>query len=465
MKREVTETLACTGEVSDDSVSVEKRMRHSCLTDRLYFNKIFDLDTELPTPLKRVSRKEKEKRNIVIRSWRMEQEVRREGVREALGRRLWESAEPVIGLKEEYNVNAFSLAELIELISPLASIHFNFMVDLPWLLEQYPGRLRQGPITLIVGERMGTDFAVTKTAIKRLKVDNVNVGRARLMIPFGTHHSKISIFESSNGRVHIIIGTANLVENDWIFKTQAFYHCSGIELAAGSSFSGNESDFQAALIKYLNEYKTSQDWDLIQHWRDRIANIDLSHVKARVVYSVPGTHKGVQLTKYGHPRLRVILKELFGDVKRSDFTYHAQFSSFGSLGAAPQYWLTGQFLNSLSGGAETDGEHLRIIYPCVEDVRNSNEGYQGGGSLPYTNSVATKQPYLLSFLHKWRSDHLGRSHAMPHVKTYAAFAKNSIKPSWLLVTSANLSKVRFFHFYLLSYFHLKRETAANEIKI
>lgn len=36
-----------------------------------------------------------------------------------------------------------------------------------------------------------------------------------------------------------------------------------------------------------------------------------------------------------------------------DFTYHAQFSSLGSLGAAPQYWLTGQFLNSLSGGAET----------------------------------------------------------------------------------------------------------------
>lgn len=62
---------------------------------------------------------------------------------------------------------------------------------------------------------------------------------------------------------------------------------------------------------------------------------------------------GVQLTKYGHPRLRVVLKELFGNVKMDDFTYHAQFSSLGSLGAAPGYWLTGQFLNSLSGGSET----------------------------------------------------------------------------------------------------------------
>lgn len=39
------------------------------------------------------------------------------------------------------------------------------------------------------------------------------------------------------------------------------------------------------------------------------------------------------------------------------FTYHAQFSSFGSLGAEPEYWLTGQFLNSLSGGAETGPFH------------------------------------------------------------------------------------------------------------
>ncbi|OZC04878.1 hypothetical protein X798_08148 [Onchocerca flexuosa] len=425
MKRCVNETSTCGGQESDDLWSEEKRVRQNCLTDRLYFNKVIDV-------------------------------------------------------AEQYNANAFSFSELLELISPVASIHFNFMIDLSWLLSQYPGRLRQGPITLIVGERMGTDFTMIKTAVKRCAVKNVNVGRARLVIPFGTHHSKISIFESSTGRVHIIIATANLVEDDWKFKTQAFYHCSGNELAASDSSNRNGSDFQTDLVKYLNEYKTSQDWGLIEHWRDRIANIDLSHVKARVVYSVPGAHKGIKLTKYGHPRLRVILKELFGNVKMDDFTYHAQFSSFGSLGAAPQYWLTGQFLNSLSGGAETgpfkinyllgiesfrslkdevrfvfikfaaftDDGHLRIIYPCVEDVRNSNEGYQAGGSLPYNNSVAIKQPYLLNFMHKWRSDHLGRSRAMPHIKTYAAFAKNSLKPSWLLVTSANLSKAAWGDYQL-----------------
>uniref|UniRef100_A0A915Q5A1 Serine/threonine specific protein phosphatases domain-containing protein n=1 Tax=Setaria digitata TaxID=48799 RepID=A0A915Q5A1_9BILA len=393
MKRGSVETSACAGQECGDLQSEGKRAKQNCLLDRLYFNRVVDLP-------------------------------------------------------DHYNANAFSFSELLEHIAPVASIHFNFMIDLRWLLAQYPGRLRQGPITLIVGERMGTDFTLTKTAVKQCAVNNVNVGRARLMIPFGTHHSKISIFESSTGRVHIIISTANLLEHDWKYKTQAFYHCSGSELVDGDSSYRNGSDFQIDLVKYLNEYRTSQDWNLIEHWRDRVANIDLSHVKARVVYSVPGAHKGIKLTKYGHPRLRVILKELFGDVEMDDFTYHAQFSSLGSLGATPQHWLTGQFLNSLSGGAETDGRHLRIIYPCVEDVRNSNEGYEAGGSLPYSNSVAVKQPYLINFMHKWRSDHLGRSHAMPHVKTYAAFAKNSLKPSWLLVTSANLSKAAWGDYQL-----------------
>lgn len=74
------------------------------------------------------------------------------------------------------------------------------------------------------------------------------------------------------------------------------------QLAASDSSSRNGSDFQADLVKYLNEYKTSQDWDLIEHWRDRVANIDLSHVKARVVYSVPGAHKGllVHLISFSH---------------------------------------------------------------------------------------------------------------------------------------------------------------------
>lgn len=60
-----------------------------------------------------------------------------------------------------------------------------------------------------------------------IKAENIKIGCARLPIPFGTHHTKLSIFESNNEKIHLIISTANLLSNDWEDKTQAFYHCSG----------------------------------------------------------------------------------------------------------------------------------------------------------------------------------------------------------------------------------------------
>jgi Tyrosyl-DNA phosphodiesterase len=38
------------------------------------------------------------------------------------------------------------------------------------------------------------------------------------------------------------------------------------------------------------------------------------------------------------------------------------------------------------------------IFPSVDNVRNSLEGYIAGGSLPYSSSTASKQPYLNTFL-------------------------------------------------------------------
>jgi tyrosyl-DNA phosphodiesterase-1 len=38
------------------------------------------------------------------------------------------------------------------------------------------------------------------------------------------------------------------------------------------------------------------------------------------------------------------------------------------------------------------------IYPSVENVRLSLEGYSAGGSLPYGKETAKKQPYLNNYL-------------------------------------------------------------------
>lgn len=37
---------------------------------------------------------------------------------------------------------------------------------------------------------------------------------------------------------------------------------------------------------------------------------------------------------------------------------------------------------------------FKIVFPCVENVRLSLEGYMAGASIPYQNHVASKQTWL-----------------------------------------------------------------------
>ncbi|KHN78423.1 putative tyrosyl-DNA phosphodiesterase [Toxocara canis] len=344
----------------------------------------------------------------------------------------------ISGHPQRFSTNALSLSELLEAISPIASIHFNFMIDLPWLLSQYPAKCSQSPISIIVGENNGTNHLEIRSAAARCGADNVTVGRARLALPYGTHHTKLSLFESDSESIHVTISTANLLQNDWESKTQAFYHCEA-PIMDGSEVEKEKNDeFRDDLISYLNVYSSSSDFEMIKYWRDRISNADFSSIKARIICSTPGYHTGEQMKKFGHLRLREVLYSLDLHLKKPTFV--AQFSSIGSLGPKPDSWLTGQFLKSLSGGTSVPENSLRLIYPCVEDVRNSVEGYMAGGALPYQKSTAAKQPYLESFMHKWRCERFGRTRAMPHIKSYCAFNDGHTVPSWLLITSANLSK-------------------------
>lgn len=77
-----------------------------------------------------------------------------------------------------------------------------------------------------------------------------------------------------------------------------------------------------------------------------------------------------------------------------------QFSSIGSLGPNENSWLCGQFKNALSASknAQKVATSLPIcIYPTIDNVLNSFEGVMAGGSLPYTEDTAKKQPYLENF--------------------------------------------------------------------
>uniref|UniRef100_A0A8R1DI97 PLD phosphodiesterase domain-containing protein n=1 Tax=Caenorhabditis japonica TaxID=281687 RepID=A0A8R1DI97_CAEJA len=338
-----------------------------------------------------------------------------------------------ITVPRQESEGALGLNEVISAIRPIDSLHLSFLLDFQFLISCYPSQLKDKPITLVVGEK-----DAKKLRQNSYTYPNVEVLGAPLPIPYGVHHTKMGIFESEDGKVHVIVSTANLTTDDWEFKTQQFYYAVGNKME--SEDVTPTSLFQADLIVYFGQYRF-----LLEKWRNLIKRTDFTAVADRLVFSTPGNHFGVPVERLGHPRLKNLLKEVFPTVEPmlplERCTFIAQCSSIGSLGPQPINWFRGEFLKSLEANNPSPANRpakFHFIFPCVEDVRNSCQGYMSGGSISYRSSVHKRQAWLQVWMCKWRSYRKRRTLAMPHCKTYVKFDHKI--PQWQLLTSANLSK-------------------------
>lgn len=151
------------------------------------------------------------------------------------------------------------------------------------------------------------------------------------------------------------------------------------------------------------------------------------------------------MEKYGHLLLRQCLsKERF----QNAFNGSSIVGQFSSLGAIDEKWLYDEFLTSLGGGKSEDGttdlqlpsktaEGLQLVWPTIQQVKHSIEGWVAGQSIPGVAKNVTK-PFLKSHWRKFDGRHIHREHAMPHIKTYTRYSGNHL--AWVLLASHNLSK-------------------------
>lgn len=350
----------------------------------------------------------------------------------------------VRGIPKEYNQDmAFDIKDLL---SPskgklIASAQFNYMIDIPWLMEQYPPEFRKCPVTIVHGEQREAKKSLEKVASR---YPNVKLCQANLEIMYGTHHTKMMLLLYENG-FRVVIHTSNLVSSDWFQKTQGMWISplfpplkKGEPVTSGDS----STNFRSDLVEYLSSYHAKE----LDEWITHIKKHDLSAAKVFLIASTPGRHVGSKKNSFGHLKLRKVLYSHGGtkELISTRWPVIGQFSSIGSLGSDVEQWLCGEWLQSLATVKGTTPQvlspALRLVYPTVDNVRCSLEGYPAGASLPYSIKVASKQPYLRGFMYQWKSEIAGRSEASPHIKTYMRLSPEGEEIAWFLVTSANLSK-------------------------
>uniref|UniRef100_A0A8C8S910 Tyrosyl-DNA phosphodiesterase 1 n=1 Tax=Pelusios castaneus TaxID=367368 RepID=A0A8C8S910_9SAUR len=324
----------------------------------------------------------------------------------------------VNGIKSKYNSGALHIKDIL---SPLfgtlvSSAQFNYCIDVEWLIKQYPREFRKKPLLIVHGEKRES-----KAELKMM----------------------ILLYEEG---LRVVIHTSNLIEDDWDQKTQGIWLSPLYpRLPQGTTGSAGESvtNFKSDLINYLMAYNSPT----LKEWTDIIQEHDLSETRVYLLGSTPGRYQGNQKEKWGHLRLRKLLKENASPLPAQEsWPVIGQFSSIGSMGGDHSKWLCSEFQESmatLGSSVKTLAKPdvpIQLIYPTVDNVRQSLEGYPAGGSLPYSIQTAQKQLWLHSYFHKWSAETSGRSHAMPHIKTYMRASPDFQKIAWFLVTSANLSK-------------------------
>ncbi|XP_074677671.1 tyrosyl-DNA phosphodiesterase 1 isoform X2 [Strix aluco] len=314
--------------------------------------------------------------------------------------------------------------------------------DVGWLVRQYPQEFRKKPLLIVHGEKRESKAELLAQA---RPYENISFCQAKLDIAFGTHHTKMMLLLYEEG-LRVVIHTSNLIAEDWHQKTQGIWLSPLYpRLPQGTTGSAGESEtnFKSDLISYLMAYNSPT----LKEWIDLIQEHDLSETRVYLLGSTPGRYQGSDKEKWGHLRLRKLLKEHASSIPAQEsWPVVGQFSSIGSLGADGSKWLCSEFQESLVAAGSSVTSLLKcdvpihLVYPTVNNVRQSLEGYPAGGSLPYSIQTAQKQLWLHSYFHKWSAEVSGRSHAIPHIKTYMRPSSDFQKIAWFLVTSANLSK-------------------------
>ncbi|EGR51638.1 uncharacterized protein TRIREDRAFT_74635 [Trichoderma reesei QM6a] len=369
-------------------------------------------------------------------------------------------------LPEELNRDTVRLRDILD--DPLITEcwQFNFLHDIPFVLSAFDDMVRNRvQLHVVHGFWKKDDESRIVLSDQAAQFHNVHLHCAPMPEMFGTHHSKMMVIFRSDDTAQVVIHTANMIPKDWTNMTNAVWRSprlprlgeqdtlfqQGQQLPVGSG-----TRFKVDLLEYLRQYELYRP--TCKQLVDRLVNFDFSSIRAAFIASVPGRHsfRDASRPAWGWAAVQRCLRCV--PVERGQSQIVVQISSIATLGAKDD-WLQRTLFDSLATSLtpNTGRPGFKVVFPTVDEIRNSIDGYASGRSI-HTKIQSPQQirqlGYLRPILHHWANDSAGgaklpgepsisgdsgRDRAAPHIKTYIRFNESNTI-DWAMLTSANMSK-------------------------
>lgn len=359
-----------------------------------------------------------------------------------------------LGPNSPGNAGAASLGDLVA-GDPRWVVASNFMIEASWLGRAWPALASCPRVVVFHGcartaRGLGAAFPgaeIHDMTPKGLKFTHPVTGNV-FNNEYGCHHAKFFIigFEDS---ARVVVHTANLIERDWANKSQGcFSQDFPIKAAPGSC------DFEESLVRYADSL-LAHAGGAARNWRGlgrafdddaaaaltlsaALRRFDFSRARGRLVPSAPGYHRDATLDAFGLNRVAACLRRDAPPGQAGDEVY-CQFSSFSTAKDKFRGALADAFAADRAPSAP-----LRFVWPTAAEVRESLEGYAGGGCMPSNGKTVDLVPRQA--LRKWAARRTGedaylraRRDVVPHIKSWSRVAADGAGVRWSLLTSANLS--------------------------
>ena len=336
----------------------------------------------------------------------------------------------------------------------------NYHVDWDYLMEVAPELISVPRVTFFFGDSQTSNASwrractlpnggcsVEFVQLKPTELPRSSLNPLDVRIPYGVHHSKMFFIAFADGTLRVIIFTANLVRGDLEFKTQGAY-IQDFPLKKDESQATCE--FEQDLIAYMNTYQYNRpmQWNkdskrqttLVQE----LQKYDYSTASVVLLPSTPGRHTLDNSRLQGYLKLQKTIQNLCTP-RHDELSSQPLICQFSSLGSMTTKWLH-SFVKALDVSqrdCQSLKDRLQLIYPTVNEIRTSVEGYQGGGSVPGTKKNTSKD-FLRPLYRKWSSptstNDLHSPGNVPHIKTYYQLTPDNTGMEWFCLASHNMSR-------------------------